>query len=606
MADDVAVISRSIAFMQSGSGLELLLDRVEANMNSLHWLPLAGAAEGLQAWSSIAMARATPLDVQQVWAFWRVMWILLTLAAATWFVVSWRPVWPGRAPVSPLAVFAFLGLLGGSTVQVHALWSNDPVISFTAYAWPSVVLSLIYLGLVGRLLTSVTAGGRTVIAAVLAGSAAVLAYELSLGALLGAGASAAVALLLGWRPGRPTLRLWSSLAAVVVVPGLVLVTGLLLRDPSDGTYTGTQLRLGGLAVKTWLVGLGGALPGASWPRGAAAFGPPGLSLLRAVVVALAVTVLVALLARWSRPAARGPRTLRDSPVAGWTSHRSAALVPVACLVSYWCIATAVHASTPKYQDEINLTLGGVYLFYAVGFACVTLLGHAVFSAALPRVGSSVALGACAALAVFAVYQTAYNAQLTSNLQVGGSWSTGVLAAAAESAPKDERCAAYERLATTPLPPLLEDFRTLVFASTTGYEQQHGEPFCSTAVNAELTQGSFPAETAPDGARFWWVGEQRAVLEVTRPPGAEGSLVVTIPLGNVPCGTPREVGVDANGSAQAVQLGTTSQSARVDVRLPEGVESLEVVLLTRGPACSVTGDPRSFLLQVGNPDARPVA
>jgi hypothetical protein len=599
VADDVTVLSRSIARSQTGSGIDLILYRIEENLNALHWLPLAGAAEGLQAWSSIAIARATALDVQQVWAAWRVIWILLVILAATWLVVAWRPVWPGRTPKSAVPVFALLGLLAATSVQVHALWSNDPVISYTAYAWPSVVLSLVYLGLVGRMLTSSVLRVWTAFWAVAVGSAAVLAYELSLGALLGAGLAAMIAIVLGWRPARATLLSWASLAAVVLMPALVLVASLLLRDPSDGSYAGTQFRPGALAVQTWVVGLVGAVPGASWLRGYTALGAPLLSLrsVAAVIVAIAALIVVAR----SSPSSVG--VSQPAVTASWTTRPLAAAAPLLALVTYWSVATAIHAVTPKYQDEIGLTVGGVYLFYAVGFACFMLLAHALLSALRPRVGATLSLIGCVGLSSFALYQTAYNAQLTSILAAQG-WSRDVLVAAAERTPRPQRCEAFDELASVPLEPVLEDRRALVFASTTGYEQRHGEPFCGSSVRAEMKLGAYPGETDAEGRRFWWVRDDRAILEVVRPADAVGPGRIILPIGNVPCRTTRVVTISADSEERVLQLDETVTSGVVEFLVRPGVERLPISFATSGLACHIPGDPRNFLLYIGTPNFLP--
>jgi hypothetical protein len=610
IADDLGVLARSIPVLEQGSFLDLLRFRVDGNTSFQHFLPLAGFFEAVQAWLSIRVAEATPLTVSTVWGLLRVFWIVAALGAASYMVRAWRGVWPGVSHVHTLRddvhLFASVGLIGAATVQVHGTWSHDPVISYNAYAWPSVVFSLVYLGMAMTLLTSSRPLPLRSLAAGLVASAAILVYELSIGAVLGLAVATGLVGLLNWREHMSwavNARRVASLVPAVVVPMGVLIVSLGSRDEQSLTYPGVAPRLGAQAFGTWVVGLMGSMPGIAWPRGRILFGGWASVLsLPAAAAAVGALILVAVLMLLRRPSP-GERQDRGD----WTAGSWAAVVPLSALITYFLVATAIHAITVKVQDEVGYTLGNVYLFYAVGFVVVTVLLQAAFTVASQRLGGPTFAGLALLLVGVAAYQAAYNDQLTRSIRASSAYSLDVLTSATEALSEPERCAAWDAFAVVQPPPYdvpftFEDYVSEAFDD---YERVNNEPYCSTALTARTTAGTSGRELAPGSGEFWWATEATAVLHVGRQPGSPGTFGFELELFRPPCPEARTVTVTFAGRDVEVPFsqpatGPTVSTKPVRLSLAAEVTSAEVVISTRGPACRVPNDPRQFLIGVRSP------
>jgi hypothetical protein len=601
VGDDLQVLSQALPELQRGGFWGVLEARLAGNANFQHFLPVAGLFEALHVWFSVTLAEVTPLSVSNMWGLLRVGWLIVALAAATFTAVSWRRVWPGLSPIASgngvLHVFATLALIGAATVQVHGPWNHDAVLSYNAYAWPSVVFSLVYLGLVGRMLTSTSTSRRAVVGAVLAASAAVLTYELSLAAVVAAGVAAVLALGLSRMQGRPWRRIVRQAAVllpVVLIPLIVLAIALSLRDESTQVYPGTQVRFGVRAFFTWIFGLLSALPFVAWPRGLAGYGEPTF-VSRTVLasgVGFVITVVVALLSRRNTPPA--PASVPAGPA--WTSLRAAWTVPVAMLCTYWAAATAIHAITPKYQDEINYTLGNTYLFYAVGFVCVALILQSIYASATRWLGTRAVAVIAVPCVVLGLYQSAYNTQLTSNLRATQNFSFAVVASATERLPEADRCLAWDTFADAQArnPPLV----AAVAEAFDEYQEEFGEPYCGRGLLTEGLSGVSYREYAAGQPDFWWLTSPDAVFRVSRYPGSEATpSAFSLTLGKPPCATSRSVVVDTGVERKTVEIGPDQGGASAQLLLPVGFGTIDVRVSSSGPACRVGSDPRDLFVQV---------
>jgi hypothetical protein len=117
-------------------------------------------------------------------------------------------------------------------------------------------------------------------------------------------------------------------------------------------------------------------------------------------------------------------------------------------------------------------------------------------------------------------------------------------------------------------------------------------------------GAYPGETDAEGRRFWWVRDDRAILEVVRPAGAVGPGRIVLPVGNVPCGTTRVVTISADSEERVLQFDETVTSGVVEFLMRPGVERLTISFATSGPACHIPSDPRNFLLYIRTPNFLP--
>ncbi len=365
IGDDMQAYFETYALVHGGAFDALAWGWRQGTMAG-HFNPVGQALGALYHYSAFAVSSATGLSPQayDLAAGGVLLW-LTVLAAATALAWGLRHTSPGPAVHLPSLprVFALLAAVTGTSLQLHP-WTNDPVTTFGMAGWGSAAIGFLVLGLALRS----TVPGRTawsdLVWVAVAGVVAVLYYEELVGMVA---AAAAVLLLSGLRARRrhdpAGIRRVLLLAATgVVVPAIVFVAGRYLAVPSgDSNYTGTTVAFGPQGLATWWAAMLGALPGGGWPYLIAQSGGSiTLTWVSFLLAAATIAGLAVLAIAWVH-------ARRPSDVTGW------AWAPlVAGVVVGWALTTATQAFTPKYISEIHVP-GQVYLYYAVGVVCVSML-----------------------------------------------------------------------------------------------------------------------------------------------------------------------------------------------------------------------------------------
>ena len=245
------------------------------------------------------------------------------------------------------------------SLQIHTLWSNDPVANYTMSGFGSAILG--FLAMSEAVAAVERPSWRRWVLATALATAAVLYYEMTIGAVLGGSLVIATA---GWKALR-SRRDWRLLAAgawYAVIPFAFIAYGRMLTAGQTDTYAGTTVRVAGSAV-TFGRGLAGALPGAAWRVSVDALDGHVAMIMRMLPVTCAVIGVVMVWARSFRRRLIG--TQRTSPT----------MVLVAAAVApfvYMAFGVGIQAITVQVQDQ-TLRVGYVYTSYAVG-ACVVRAG----------------------------------------------------------------------------------------------------------------------------------------------------------------------------------------------------------------------------------------
>ncbi|PVG84320.1 hypothetical protein DDE18_01445 [Nocardioides gansuensis] len=424
---------------------------------------LVGAEFGtLMNWLNLWVSATFDLPIDVVFNALKLgVFVGCAAAAATfWWLVARTHVRPVRWAT---AFFLTSTALFGS-LQLHALWSNDPVQSFPFAGFGATAVG--FLMLTTAVWVAARPSWRRYLAATVGTVAGVSYYELNAGAVLGAGVVLAVA---AWAARRDRRRLVLHVvggSAMCLVPALLLVVAR-GASPAD-TYAGRQVRADG-AFDFLVRGLLGSLPGGAWQVSEKILqARPGLVFSQTV----AVLVVVAAVGLWC---ARVPELPPADPA---TRSRAGALAAGGGVVVYALFAVGLQSSTVKVQDEM-LGIGYVYMFYAVvatsvalGVAVVTLELIRTRRRAWPR---TVAL--CCAV-VFLVFQGTYNMRLHDlhnsifkpNAALDNAWD--------EDVPQGERCRAIHAWADNPWPDYYRN--DVVLGTDKAYRYYFGEAFCPSA------------------------------------------------------------------------------------------------------------------------------
>jgi hypothetical protein len=325
-----------------------------------------------------------------------------------------------------------------STLQLHMVWSNDPVGSYPLSGYASAIFGLIALGLgmnavrVNRRWTPVVAG--------LAGTAALLYYEINIAVVAATGLFAFINVAALGRGAR--LREALRLSPVVVIPLLVVVFLQTRSSAASANYEGTSVQLEGM-LPTFAKSLVSSLPGSAWQLSREFLG--GTVALRSNALAILVIVVAAVV---TIAVIKGPTSTPPAP----RPWRLAAAV--LSLVAYWAGATLVQASTAKVQAEA-IRIGQVYNYYAIGSIIVAVLlalaAH-LYVHLVPRALRPVFIVGIAAF-VLAQFMITWN--VAERFNGATAANRNLLVAYTEHWPMDERCVALLRWSEGPWPDYYE-------------------------------------------------------------------------------------------------------------------------------------------------------
>lgn len=443
-----------------GSNLDVARDGVE-RAGHFNYLGQYLGAMYNQLW--LRIASTTGVSLLALYALTKLVVFLGTALAVASFVRRvcqtlgrGTSAWQARVVVSACLF---------STLQLHAVWSNDPVASYPLSGFASAALGFALLSAALHPDVLARTGGPWVLGALAA--LTVLYYEINVAAVL------AVGVVLGWRawsigPVRSRLRQAVALSPAVLVP-FVLTVGLALRAaPNSENYTGTAVAVGDGLLRTTAIGLLGGLPAAGWRLSRGYVGGPPLLLVGPLLVLALIGVVLVVLAR-------------RTPLGSTSLRHGSAWVLLLAPVLYGVSATLIQTSTAKVQAEVT-QVGMVYNFYAISASAVaSLLAFGLLLAprrwlATPTVLATLVTG----LGTLVVLQTLFNASIS--VQFNGTnqpQSRALLQSYSDQDPAAERCAAVAEWTALELPDYYED--GMVAGLQAAYRHYYGEPFCQGFV-----------------------------------------------------------------------------------------------------------------------------
>lgn len=271
---------------------------------------------------------------------------LVYISAATTSSVS--ELWNVRLQRSALRVTIAITMIG--TLQLHLVWSNDPVASYPMSGYFSVILGLVAIWSASKMLKRGQSLFHLVVAPTLL-LCAILYYEMNI-ALIPAIAVLATGYHLSNSSNRKNaLRQLVRFASIYTVPSVLILLLQYKNAPKSASYDGTAIALSGEAIGTFGKMMASSLPFSSWHLGRAwLFKYP--TILNSIML-LSALIFLFTISIWSVKANR--KNILSVKVF-W-------ILP--SLVTYWIFATAIQSATVKVQNEAN-RIGAVYNFYAVG------------------------------------------------------------------------------------------------------------------------------------------------------------------------------------------------------------------------------------------------
>jgi hypothetical protein len=469
---------------------------VSAGMEGGHFNPIGQAVGAAYHYMTYWVSARLEISPQYVDVLAYLVLIAATITGATALVVWGLARWSHAQP-SYWPFFALVCGLTAATLQIHAPWSNDPVVSYGAAGWGSAALGFWTIAWALRATAPSSVGrGPLAITSALAVSC-VWYYEMLVAAVAALALVVVATALLAPDRGVVRRRCVVLLGTAVALPAVLFVLGRQLTDVADGRYSGTAVSLGSDAFRTWHVGMTSALPGGGWDYLSSVAGAPVLRLSTVLIAGALAAVVGGIIAAWVRSSARlsagddsgssaeDDRTIvadaeaMDGAMDGAapaTSWRGAPLVVLAAMTSFWVLATATHSVTAKYIQEIQ-SPGHVYLFYAVGVVAVAALLGLALVLLRPRWRPSVTLGVLPLVGVFIFGQVAVNTSVADAVNRIYPLNASLVSMSTDpDVPVDTRCEVLEAWMLQPWWPGYYS-NSVAENLQENYERSFGEPFC---------------------------------------------------------------------------------------------------------------------------------
>ncbi len=417
-------------------------------------------------WLLLWLSATFDIGISTLYSGLKFALIIACASSIAWFwselsrLVGRRIEWFGALVYVSVTMF--------TTLQIHAAWSNDPVGNYPLVGFGGTGLGFVFLGFTIRFVRLNTAAAAAV--ATLAALVSVSYYEINVGAVMGASAILALAVVRSLKRSDHARTAVLGSAAILFTPALFLLAGRQVTGDQAATYGGTTIRIGGSALRAFGLGGAGTIPGAAWRLSVDSLG----GVLDMVPFAIGVAVLLTWIAAIHRQAALSANASIPS-----VSDRALATAAACGLGIYWLVAILLQAITVKVQDE-TLELGYVYSSYSFGAAIIALLLAIAARATMHDRRLRTALPVLAACAVaFVLVQQTINWRLAEQLNSAVTPSRQLLDAFDDSATPPERCQALLNWSVGGWPDYYEV--GMIDGLDVMYRYYFGEPFCEAFV-----------------------------------------------------------------------------------------------------------------------------
>jgi hypothetical protein len=415
----------------------------------------------VHSWLWIQFDYFTGLDHIWFYALSKGMIFAIVLLSATYWIQ--QIVRSLGLQVSNWKLLFLVTAVSGSTVQMHNIWSNDPVANYPMSGYASAVFSFVVLGLLVRHKNSQSLKSMFLVSIWV--SVAILYYQINISLL--------PAVFIFWlanswhnlkakNPLQPIMRG----TALFLLPAVLVLYGTFLTSGKTDDYGGTTIGSWSTFPKTTAIGILGTLPGGGWNLSEKSIG--------AILFPGWTTALVGVILLWILMSFV-PRKATDEPYSFDWKEAFKILLPG---FAFWLAVVSIQTMTSKYQNEI-VSVGQIYNFYShghifiAGVVLIVLLGFSRFSNRWTTVAVCI-------IAFFGVTQFQINRQLKTVMRDGNIQSFRLLDTFNVSTSDKSRCEAWNNWASIGWPEYYEQ------GMAVGYKQAfktlYGKEFCSSGTN----------------------------------------------------------------------------------------------------------------------------
>jgi hypothetical protein len=593
MQDDFPDLVYGMSVFETKGPLILWSEMIQNSIGTSYVTPVAGTIGFLQFSTIWALASWLNLSFAESWSTLRIVWILVALLASSWALSTWLPSTRIRMPSMQTRLLALFSIQAGiavATLQVHAPWSNDPVVSYPVAGWASTALGFCYLASLGKALIAVRRQRLWIMVTGVLGMALALSYTMMVSAII----AGLVLATLCTAKTSPMSRHKTAILTATSLPLLTYVIIQFVRLLGPMTYDGTEPGSIGRALQSLPPFIGGSIPLTSLSLASQhqdAVAP--VSWIAAPVISSLVLICIGMI------------LVRRSPQSSLATTRSPGQLPlwifVAGLSTFWFSSSALTALSSRYQVELNAALGRVHMFYAAGALCVTAI-LTILILAIPRGDFKMTLGILlVVITSLSVMQGAANAHVISALKASFAVNNTVLDTLdSTDAAIEDRCHVLWRFANSGLPDYY--WQQVLMGSRKYFLHRFGEPICSepevsagSAVMLAPIIGTYGFEMGVHDQGFFWLkgGESSFQVKEALAPSPESKNIFMISA--PPC--MKEQLVTLSTRTWHTVMRATNLPKAVVIPLTEVGVSADLSIQTHLGTCQVPGDPREFAVKL---------
>ena len=351
--------------------------------------PTGAIFGAVHTWVSMELASKLRMDMTYLFGLTKILLLILICYQVTAVLSRFLSVSTHCPQLCQLVI-----VMTAITIQIHGIWSNDPVVSFPIVGLGSTLMGLTVIAKFSKDYPSLTYRRASIIGVI--GVITVCYYELTYGAVLGISAAYAFNKITAER--RISLRTFLMTFLLCLPATAAIIFGRLHSSTVAQSYVGTTVGSMNQILTTFCVNSVSSLPGSGWRLSRIELsGFPKMSYYSLMAVLVVTLILLK---------NQEVRIVRCKQLA-WITF-----FPV---VVYFLFANLLLSTTSKIQMEVN-SIGQVYTAYPVGMALCVMFGVAIYSMSSYGVFRVVRPFLITALIVLASLQISINHNLSGKLR----------------------------------------------------------------------------------------------------------------------------------------------------------------------------------------------
>lgn len=469
IADDLRVLTEGLADLSEASNFTdlilIAIQNVKASTGFHHIMPIAGLVAFLEN-SFVYLFINVITDPLLLFSILRSFWHVFAVAAMSLFISGFV----SKNNASKFRNFIIFYIIAGigfiSLTQIHSAWKEAPIASYGLHGSGIAGIGFLYLHAIHQNARNpVTKSSRT-LGVVIIGIIGTLTYEMFVAPLI-----AGIVFfyyLKHQSKDENQFKFNSSGFYSVIVPAMVffLANFVRLLFPEKNYYDGTQVGDLSQIIPNFVSGVYGSLPLTylGTAVGQVGFQPVSLETNLFYLISVALLILIFFFELGKNRFEGIEITLRN--------RNAIRLV----LILLWLTSTLSFMFSAKYQRELGVSIGTVYIFYAVGnLAIIGIIS--IWAVGKNKIATVSLLSSLIAIGLFT---NTYNYALVDKIETNTtiiSYTKMYSSFYDESLINPKRCELLSNLRASNLPEyyknsLIQNFQTFYF-------NEFGKPFCQT-------------------------------------------------------------------------------------------------------------------------------